>query len=144
MISTYREESALPPRAIVPQQIEHGARPEAGQWDQPYIADVSPASWKETFVQTTFRDAPDWVRHVILNSCLKSNLFRDSATSPKLERLARLFGDADLRVLYRDSEFVSSIKFPPGLSSSPVFDETVHADENDFVDCGMITFSLFL
>lgn len=98
-------------------------------------ADVA-TSWKDNFVHSSFRETPDWVRSVILNSCYKSNLFRDAATSPKLERLVHLFTEADLRVIGRGNDFVSSMKFPPTLSNSPAFEETVHADENDFVDCG--------
>jgi hypothetical protein len=71
-----------------------------------------------------------------LNSCLKSNLFKDAATSPKLDRLVKLFSDADLRNTFSGNEAISAMKFPLGLSSSPSFDETVHADESDFVDCG--------
>jgi hypothetical protein len=143
VISTYREESTVATRAAVVQQVDiTTARSESGYgWDNSYgysaeATSAATTSWKEIFVKSAFRDTPEWVRSVILNSCYKSNLFRDSATSPKLERLAHLFGDADLRVLGRGSESISSMKFPPQLSTTPVFDETVHADESDFIDCG--------
>ena len=137
VISTYREESSVPVRAVVAQP-EVSVRSEASHgWDSAYrVSDAAPSSWKESFVQNSFRETPEWVRHVILNSCLKSNLFRDAATSPKLDRLSHLFIEADLRVLNRKSDLLSAMKFSPALSSAPLFDETVHADENDFVDCG--------
>ena len=161
VISTYREgdngvqvqaQRAPNPSLLQPLTDTSGntsASDAVASWEQAYSQAVADGGgggrWREALVVKALRDAPDWVQRLVVASCNKSNLFRDAATSPKLDRLARLLAEADLRAGggpgggEGDRELAAAMRFPfpPSLSTAPVVEETVHADEAEFVDCGV-------